>query len=45
MDNSSDDKILYNRLCIDDRADYLTEEFIKENEQHKETSYEKSSID
>lgn len=36
MDNSSDDRILYNRLCIDDRANYLVEEFAKENEQHQE---------
>ena len=33
--NNNDDKLLYNRLCERDRADYLEEIFIQENEQRR----------
>lgn len=35
MDNSRDDRLLYQRLCDDDRADYLKQQFEEEQKQNR----------
>ena len=37
-ENNDDDRILYNRLCDNERADILEKEFLKENEKRMMTS-------
>lgn len=37
-ENNNDDRILYNRLCDNERADILEKEFLKENERRMMTS-------
>lgn len=36
IDNNRDDRLLYNRLCDDDRADFLLKQFEKEERERKE---------